>query len=182
VSQFNQTSRPSTNPPAPPTNNQLIDRFIEQLSTYTPPTPSAGDNVAFSNTYNNIKNEFDHTKMAETLGGRNTNSTSAGYSTSAGTTLNMTARQNLGRSSSRASSSKQGDQNGGFGDLYHVLSIAFLLMEEERETFQKQLSSVEDFFVKRAKYGGLLSLQSVARRLVYRRTSLAFSCWLQYVR
>lgn len=54
-------------------------------------------------------------------------------------------------------------KNETFGDLYHVLSIAFLLMEEERETFQKQLRDVEDFFVKRAKHAGLISLQSIAR-------------------
>jgi len=58
--------------------------------------------------------------------------------------------------------------NESFGDLYHVLSIAFLLMEEERETSQKQLRDVEDFFVKRAKHAGLISLQSIARKIMYR--------------
>ena len=72
--------------------------------------------------------------------------------------------------------------NESFGDLYHVLSIAFLLMEEERETFQKQLRDVEDFFVKRAKHAGLISLQSIARKILYRELSLGFSAWVQFAR
>ena len=39
-------------------NNELIDRFIEQLSGYNTQDVVASDSVNFSNTYKNIKKEF----------------------------------------------------------------------------------------------------------------------------
>ena len=50
--------------PAHDDNNILIDRFIEQLSSYstmdTPNPLQNNDNVSFSQTYTNIKREFGH--------------------------------------------------------------------------------------------------------------------------
>ncbi|GMH89647.1 hypothetical protein TrST_g3525 [Triparma strigata] len=146
-------------------NNELIDRFIEQLSGYNTQDVVASDSVNFSNTYKNIKKEFGAVlpqREMQVLQDR------------------MNAAHARGGGSGTLIGGKGSSES--FGDLYHVLSIAFLLMEEERETFQKQLREVEDFFVKRAKHAGLISLQSIARKILYRELSLGFSAWVQFAR
>jgi len=91
--------------------------------------------------------------------------------------------QQMAAFQSRLTSTAGGkNSNETFGDLYHVLSIAFLLMEEERETFQRQLVEVEDYFVKRSKHAALLSLNTLGGKLLYRVVSIAFRTWIHYCR
>jgi hypothetical protein len=167
--------RHSTRPdPASANNNHLIDKFIEQLSTYSSTDLAAtAGGVEFSQTYNSIKDEFTAaipgglSQTAGLPGGRGAALPGAVARGARGRSQGGMGQGGMGQGGMAASLTGGGGKEG-FGDLYHVLSIAFLLMEEERETFQKQLGEVEDFFVKRAKYAGLLSLQSMARKMMYR--------------
>tara|TARA_B110000971_G_C19619801_1_gene324234 strand:+ start:94 stop:528 length:435 start_codon:yes stop_codon:yes gene_type:complete len=107
-------------------DGEMIDRFIEQLSSYnaggSSPVPSqlsqspGGDmngNVNFSSTYSNIKKEFNNVLPTMQL------------------KQMQFIQDKMAQHQPGAGAGGGKKSNETFGDLYHVLSIAFLLMEEE---------------------------------------------------
>jgi len=62
-------------------------------------------------------------------------------------------------------------------DMYHVMSVAFLLMEDERKAFATELTEVEDFYSKQSTSGANLALQIILRRTVSKQISHFFHAW-----
>ena len=62
-------------------------------------------------------------------------------------------------------------------EMYHVLSVAFLLMEDERSSFSQELKEVENYYSRLNRNGGRTALKCILHRAVNKRISSAFHKW-----